>query len=389
MKTSIIVLVFTVLNFSCSRDFLEHFPYIPPENKGDGLTTGTLDEVQIDTQMILKAVGRIHQGKYKEVHAILLYKENKLVLESYFPGHKYKWDGPDHHDSIVSWKWDMMHAAHSTTKSIVSLCIGIAIEKGFIESVHQSIFDYLPNHQHLKTGGRKRITIEHLLTMTSGLQWAEWNAPLSSLENDQIGIWFSGKDPVSFVLERPLVEEPGTSFTYSGGGIQVLVEILKNATGMDLNEFSGKYLFEPLGISSYEWWLIYPTGEYHGGGGLKMTPRAMIKIGAMMLNRGSWNGTQIIPEEWVEKSMHPYAGNHGIKIPGEDLGKVGYSYTWWTKEITYKGKTMHWYSANGWGGQKIIVLPELNTVMAFTGGEYTSKVQEFEIIERFILPAIL
>ena len=246
MKTSIIVFVFTLLNFSCSRDFSEHYPYIPPENKGDGLKTGALEEVQVDTQMILKAVGRIDQGKYKEVHAMLIYKESKLVLEMYFPGHKYKWDGPDHHDSVISWKWDTMHAAHSTTKSIVSLCIGMAIDMGFIESVHQSIFDYLPNHQHLKTGGREKITIEHLLTMTSGLQWAEWNAPLSSVENDQIGIWFSDKDPVSFVLERPLVEEPGTSFTYSGGGIDVLGEILRNATGMDLNEFRATTFSSPL-----------------------------------------------------------------------------------------------------------------------------------------------
>ena len=107
-----------------------------------------------------------------------------------------------------------------------------------------------------------------------------------------------------------------------------------------------------------------------------------------MLNGGNWNGNQIIAENWVDKCMYPYSGNDGIKVPGEDLGKVGYAYTWWTKSFDYDRKSLHWYSALGWGGQKISVLPELNMVIVFTGANYRSKVHNFEIIERFILPAL-
>ena len=87
-----------------------------------------------------------------------------------------------------------MHVCQSVTKSITSACIGIAIDKGFIENVHQSIFDYLPEYQHLNTDGKNKITIENLLTMTSGLEWMEWNAPYSSRENPVIEIWFQEAD---------------------------------------------------------------------------------------------------------------------------------------------------------------------------------------------------
>jgi CubicO group peptidase (beta-lactamase class C family) len=240
----------------------------------------------------------------------------------------------------------------------------------------------------LKTKENEKITIENLLTMTSSLKWEEWNISLSSIDNDQIAIWFYEDGPINYALEKPLVAEPGTRFNYSGGDIQILTEILKNATGMKLDEFSGKYLFEPLGITSYNWWLIFPSGEVHGAGGLKLTPRDMVKIGAMMLNRGVWNGIRIISENWVEKCASPYPGNTGIKVPGEDLGKVGYSYTWWTKKLSFKGEEIDLFFALGWGGQKVIVIPNLDMVLVFTGANYTSKVHEFEIFERFILPAI-
>ena len=203
--------------------------------------------------MIEKAVGRLYKGKYKEVHSMLIHKDNKLVFEEYYKGHKYKWDAPKHHGEWVTWDRTMLHDVKSVTKSITSTCIGIAVDKGFIESVHQSIFDYLPEQQHLNTGGKGKITIEHLLTMTSGLEWDEWGAPLSSPANDIIGLWFHCDDQITCILERPLIHEPGTSFTYSGGNMIVLGEILKNAAGMTIDQFSEKYLFEPLEIDFSNW----------------------------------------------------------------------------------------------------------------------------------------
>ena len=348
--------------------------------------------MNIDVQPIEKAVNEINRGKYKEVHSLLIFKDDKLVLEEYFPGHKYQWDAPGHHAELVAWDRDMMHVCQSVTKSIVGTCVGIAVDEGFIESVNQSIFEYLPEYQHLSTGGKEQITIEHLLTMTSGLEWTEWNAPNSSRENPIVEIWFQeieqDKHPFTFILEGELKDEPGTRFRYYGGNQHLLGGIIENATGMDLDEFSAKYLFGPLGTDSFDWWNRFESGVIDGGGGIKMTPRDMIKVGVTYLNDGVWNGQRIISEQWVEKSMTPFAGNTGINVPGSDKKNVGYGYTWWTKTFSDSGQEIDMFYASGWGGQQIFVFPELDAVVVIMGGAYTSKTNNFMLLEKYIIPAL-
>lgn len=380
---TILLLSLTVLGCENSRT---KDGYHVPEKTDDGLQVASAEDFGIDIDYLEAAAKKISGGKFGEVHSLLVCKNNTLVFEEYFQGHKYQWDAPGHKGEWVTWNREMQHCIHSDTKSITSLCIGIAIDKGFIENAHQSIFDYLPDYQHLKINNKKYITIEHLLTMTSGLRWEEWGVSLGSINNDQIGIWFWEDGPMNYVLSREFVAEPGKRFNYSGGDIQILVEILKNATGMTLDEFSEKYLFEPLGIASYDWWLKFPSsGDIQGAGGLKLTPRDMVKIGSMMLNRGMWNGQRIVSEEWVDKCGIPFAGNYDIKIPGEDMGAVGYGFTWWTKQYADFGPM---FCALGWGGQKIMIFPELDAVVVFTGANYNSKVKQNKILGKYVLPAI-
>jgi CubicO group peptidase (beta-lactamase class C family) len=381
--------VFLFLLFSCAGFAESQYEYRQPVENGDGLRTGTLAEAGFEKSIIARGIDRINRDKYGEIHSLLVYTKGKLVLEEYFDGHDYRWDAPGHYGKLVSWDGDMIHSAHSVSKSITSLCIGIAVDKGLIKDVQQSVFDYLPEKdQYLNAGDKKYINIEHLLTCSSGLQWAEWNAPLSSMENDQIAIWFHKKGPLDYYLSRPFVSIPGEQFNYSGGGIEVLGEVVKHASGMRLDSFSQKYLFEPMGIKTARWAIIYPTGEVHAAAGLKITPRDMVKIGAMMLNGGTWNGKRIVSEDWVAKSMAPYANNRHIKVPGEDLGRMGYSYTWWTKNVKVNSTEVTWFSANGWGGQKIVVLPEIETVIVCTGANYTSKVKENDLLMDYILAAM-
>ncbi len=368
------------------------YTYQPPDNINDGIDVGTLGEVGIDSELIERAVNDINRGKYKEVHSILIFKDGKLVLEEYFEGHKYQWDAPNHHGELVAWNRSMLHCVHSVTKSVTSACIGIAIDKGFIESVHESIFDYLPEYQHLSRDGKDKITIEHLLTMTSGLEWMEWNAQYSSRDNPIIEIWFQeaeqNKHPFTFILEGSLIDEPGTSFRYFGGNQIVLGGIIENATQMDIDEFSAEYLFGPLGIDSFDWWSRFESGVIEAAAGLKMTPRDMVKIGVTYLNNGVWNGERIVSEEWVEKSTIPFADNKGIDCPGTDRKNVGYSFSWWTKTFSDFGEEIRMFLAGGWGGQRIIVFPELNTVVVLTGGTYTSSTRIISLLERHIIPAL-
>jgi CubicO group peptidase (beta-lactamase class C family) len=388
MRTSIFkIAILSLLLVSCEKfKTSAQYTYQAPEQVNDGIAVGTLEKVDIDTKVIEEAVSEIRRGRYSGVHSMLIYKDGKLVLDEYFPGHKYQWDAHYHLGEWVSWNMNMNHHLMSSTKSVTSALIGIAIDLGFIQSVHQSIFDYLPEHRHLATGGKEEITIEHLLTMTSGLEWREWSAPYSSYENPCIGIWFQEKDPISFILEMPLVDQPGTHFNYATGNMQVLGEIIRNASHMSVDKFSQKYLFEPLEIDSADWALQYENGV--DANSLRLTPRAMAKIGITYLNKGVWNGLRIVSEQWVEKSAIPFAGNHGINIPGEPSGKLGYSYSWWTKDYFKSGKVTHMYAAGGFGGQHIMVLPELNTVVVFTGGNYLSKRPPYKIIKKYIIPAI-
>ncbi len=369
----------------CQPDTL--YVYHPPQYINAGFEVGTLEEVNIDSSLIKKAIDNINCGEYGEVHSMLIFKDNKLVLEEYFPGHRYNYFGENHHGDLTNWDGSKLHDIKSVSKSVTSTCIGIAIDNGFIKSVHQSIFDYLPEHQNLKIDGKEKITIEHLLTMTSGLEWNEWKEYLSSKSNDIINIWFQEKDPVSFVLEKPLKNNPGTSFTYSSGNTIVLGEIIKNATGMELDKFSEEYLFKPLGIDSSYWGERYSNGVIEAGGGLEITPRDMVKIGVMYLNNGVYNGKRILSKQWIENCTTAFANNKNINIPGHDSGIHSYSYSWWLKTYTNFGKKINMYHGVGWGGQEIIVLPELNTVVVFTGGNYTATIKVIEMLEEYILPA--
>ncbi len=155
MKKAILIISLLSLLFAgCQTEPSIPYTYQSPENIDDGLDVGTLEEVNIDSVLIEKAVNEINRGKYKEVHSMLIFKDDKLVLEEYFTGHKFKWDAPKHHGELVTWDRSMSHHIHSVTKSITSTCIGIAVDQGYIESVHQSIFDYLPEHQHLNKDGK-------------------------------------------------------------------------------------------------------------------------------------------------------------------------------------------------------------------------------------------
>lgn len=400
-KTFMVLILFGVALLSlilsgCNSEITPSYSYQQPKQLDDGFKVGTLADVDMDGVLLGKVVDEINAGIYGEIHAMLIYKDGKLVFEEYFPGHDYQWDGPNHHGDWVNWDIDRRHDIHSVGKSITSACIGIAIDQGFIESVDDSIFDYLPEHQHLNTVGKDAITIEHLLTMTSGLQWDEWGTSYANESNDVIALWVDCDDPIACILEKPLINEPGSDFTYSGGSMILLGEIIKNATGMDIEAFSWKYLFEPLGVDSPPWQWINDSGVIYAGGDQYLTPREMLKFGVTYLNGGTWGGQQIVSEDWVANSEVPYPGpgntwlNHFLRpIPPDDgsWGPRGYSYTWWLHEFSHRGQKYPTYWAGGWGGQAIKILSEQNTVVVFTGANYNAMDPTVTILKNCVIPA--
>lgn len=381
-KAIFFISIVTSFIASCGTGSSIQYMYQAPENLDDGLEVGTLEEANLDSAMLGEAVDRIRAGEYNIVHSMLIYRNGKLVFEEYFPGYMHTWGHPSQQGRRVDWDEDSRHTVMSAGKSITSACIGIAIEEGFIESVDQSIFDYLPDHQYLNTDGKDAITIEHLLTMTSGLEWDEWNTSYISPANDAFLLFTQCDDQVACVLKKPLVNEPGTDFTYTGGGMTLLSEIIRNATGMDIEAFADEYLFAPLGIEPVEW-RRFASGVIEGGGEQRMSSRDMVKFGVTFLNGGVWDGQRIVSEQWVQNSATTYPATTRIRLPGSDSGTRGYAYTWWTKEYSQSDA----FFATGYGGQVIMVLPELNAVVVFTGGNYTTSVRTFTLLERYFLPA--
>ena len=275
---------------------------------------------------------------------------------------------------------DTKHAIWSCTKSVTSLLIGIAIEEGYIDSVDQKLFDIFSDKWKPSYGNetKKDITIEHLLTMTSGLEWDELT--------DGFNLWGPAGYTLDYILEKPLVTEPGTSFEYSTGACQLLSSIIQKETGMKTSEFAQQYLFEPIGIQGSEWEWDEAAWQWgsgalttisFGGFGIYMAPRAMARIGLLALNNGTWDGDQVVPEDWIDISSTSHV-TEGLFAPGTEYG-----YLWWLSP--------EYYSASGLFGQRIIVIPEHDIVVVLTH-EATADILLPEIdviVTDYIIEAVL
>lgn len=155
----------------------------------------------------------------------------------------------------------------SVSKALTSALVGIAIDHGFIQSVDEKIFSFFPDYTYLKDKRKDNITLEHLLTMTSGFQWNEWEASISDEVND-IRQLLTVSDPIKYILKKPVIHEPGTYWYYSGGDVTLLGEVIRETTDLRLDEFAEQYLFKPLGIEEYKWgqfkaYIIHASGDLH------------------------------------------------------------------------------------------------------------------------------
>ena len=234
----------------------------------------------------------------------------------------------------------------STSKSVTSAILGIAIDKGYIEGVDVPISTYFP--QILESGSeyKNQITIWHLLTHTTGLEasdTANWNE------------WLASDNWVDYVLNSPAVSRPGTVFNYFTGNTHLLSAIIQEATGQTAYEFGKEYLFDKLDMDSVEC-TTDPQGISDGGNGFAMNIYDMAKFGQLYLNNGVWEGEQIISSEWIEQSTTLQFDRSS--------GSADYGYQWWVR--TFGDQNYPAYFAQGHFGQYIFVVPDLELVVAFT-----------------------
>jgi CubicO group peptidase (beta-lactamase class C family) len=356
------------------------YEYQPPATTSAGWPAGTLDEVGLDEKPIAQAVQRIQNGDYPNVHSLLIVKDDRLVFEEYFPGHVWQYDAEHFQGPYAEFDRDTLHTIMSVTKAFTSAIAGIAVEQEAIGSEQDPIFDYFPDYQHLRTPEKEALRIEHLLTMTSGLAWNEWEYPLSDTRNDLIQLWIVD-DPVQYILDKPLAHEPGSSWYYSGGDVILLGEIIQEATGQRMDQYAAEQLLEPLGITEYEWDFI-DEDTVHASGDLMLRPRDMAKLGYLLLNDGQWQGEQILSADWVEKTTGTY-----IDTPAPGNGEQ-YGYQWWHMTFPSSAGPIAALHRSGWGGQDLYLFPSLDMLVAMTGGNYEGITPNNDIVAQHIIPAV-
>jgi hypothetical protein len=304
------------------------YVYTQPEVTGDGWSSASLTDADIDLAPITEAMEGIRRGDYPRVHGIVVARRGRLT--------------------------------------------GLAIEHGFIGGEDAPVYIFFPEYEELFDPLERQITVRHLLTMTSGWAWSE-NTEWGVSSNDMYGFNVAS-DPLVYLFNQEMDADPGTRWVYNGGAVTLLGKVVEKASGLDLETFSERYLFTPMGVTDFTWPYMRPD-LIAAHGDARLRPRDMAKLGQMFLDGGLWAGERLLSEAWVDRATAGALGGD-------------YGYLWWGDGYRDGQRAYRSYSARGWGGQRITVFPELDMVVVLTGGNYETWEPVDAIIEQHILPAV-
>lgn len=335
-----------------------------PSPNGDFTPAPVTDDLAIETSSALgidaKALHSVLdevQGGTANIHSVLVLRHGKLAAELYRTGF----------DRSLYSLWASrrqfaqadLHDMRSVSKSIVGLLYGILLDRGEVPGLDISVSSLYPEYPALNDAARGAICIRHLLTMTAGLEWTEPSPVRRAMWTDEIELVLR-PCAYSYVFQRDMVAPPGTLFTYSGGLTAVLAEIMERSTKRSLRQIAEEHLFVPLGITDWEW-----VGDIYGKPlapiGLRLRPRDLMKLGAMMLAGGQWQGRQIVPADWIARSTAP-------SIATAPVG--GYGFQWWSITTRWKDRDLSVTTAIGNGGQRLFLVPDLDLAVVTTAGGY-------------------
>ena len=309
-------------------------------------------------------------GKHGYIDSMLVIRHGRVALERSYthdydrlftgkgePG-IYNYYDPAWHPF---YKRSKLHTMQSVSKSVTSALVGIAIARGDIPGVDAKVLPYFSDFKVKPDARRDRMRLRDVLTMTTGIQWDESSTSYTDAKNNCAEME-AADDWIQYVLDQPMAAEPGSVFVYNSGATELLSYIIRKATGKEADDYAREHLFAPLGIEYY--WKRTPKGLADTEGGLYLEPRDLAKLGRLYLDHGMWEGKQILPAEWTKQSTRWLV----------DAGKTGrgYGYKWWL--LSRKGPTTYdAYAALGYGGQRLIVVPELDLIAVFTGWNIYDK----------------
>ena len=317
--------------------------YSPPVLLNDGISVKDLSENKNIKRSIDSAISQIVNKDYGLIFSLLISHKNQLIAEEYFYDHNV----------------NTLENLSSVTKSIVALLTMAAIDDHYIKGLNENINDYLDFNS------SQTITIQNLLCMKAGMQLDE-------------EAWRNSDNRLQTLLNRKIVDKPGTVLSYDNGIPNILNAIIFKATNEQADQYAADRVFKKIGISKYNWEIDKQNGFPDGSGTLQLTSREMLKIGLLVLNKGKWDGKVVIEEESIIKLSERHTWY--------DEYKMGYGLMWWIKEIEINNKQNEVIYASGSGGRFIIVIPELEITAVLTGGNYdmSEHYKSWEVLKPLI-----
>ncbi len=347
------------------------YVYRVPLPGNDGWVAAPAAETGMDQAPLVAMVERLMQmdpasDSTPLVHSVLVARHGKLVLEEYFYG----------------FTPDRLHDMRSASKTMTSLMVGAAMDRGAPFTTESPVYPIFGLDSMLRSDLRRaRITVGQLLTHSTGLACDD-NDETSPGNEERLQQQRTQPDWYRYMLDLPVVHEPGSTYAYCSGTMNLAAGVVARATGRWLPEFFDESLAQPLDITDYAMNLM-PNGEAYGGGGLYLRPRDLLKFGQLVLTGGTWNGVRVVSKRWIERST-------ASQIVTPDGSSDGFG--WHRHILRLNGRSYQEVEANGNGGQFLIVVPELDLVVVFTAGNYNHygvwrKLRD-EWVPRYVMAAV-
>jgi len=329
----------------------------------------------------------LEQGDYPATNAILISQQDSLLYERYFNGYGK----------------DSLQDVRSTTKSITALLAGIAIDRGLIKSVEESIFTYLSlyNKNNIANWDDRKlsISVEDLLTMRTGIGCEQFFGDMGFPDCE--AVMFDQEDWVEYGLSQKMAYDPGEKWLYTGTAPMIMGAVISESSNARIDDFAAQYLFAPLQIiDHYRWTKNRNTGRVFTAGNLRISPRNMLTLGKMVINKGKYNGKQIISERMIERMLaeevqlpfnYSFFDTAGNTWEGQKA--ASYGYYWYTERALVNERELTLKFTFGNGGNYIVLVPELdNLVIVFTGSNYGKPIlnkQAFDMMYKYVLPHFL
>jgi len=349
----------------------ERYRYLPPVQLDDGWPVSTLENERIDRATIEKFVQKLIDMRQEsvstsQIHSLLIARHGKLVLEEYFHG----------------FDRDTPHDLRSASKSWTNVLIGAAMQAGVPIRLDTPVYETMLGSVPADLDPRKKaMTLEHLISMTAGFDCDDSGERPG--DEDPMQEQTAEPDWYRYSLNVPMAWNSGEQIVYCSMKPNLAVGVLEKIAGESMSEMFYRLVAKPMRMTNYHLFL-QPTGQPYGGGGHHFTTRDFMKLTQLFLNDGKWEGRQIVSSEWARKS------GAALRVLSPTSGQT-YGYLWNSFAYPYRGRKVHAYFPGGNGGQVYIGIPDLDLLIAFTGGNYADRVlfrSQREFVPQDILPAV-